>query len=184
MQWREIDGGKWPYRVSDQGNVQVLKNETWIDLSQFLHAGQAQVHLRGKDGVKRNISVARLVAGAFIGPVGPNKCVLHRNRIKMDNAVENLIVVPKGKENSLCNGGTRRRPVVKISPSGEVLGVYKSIKEAAEKNFVHKNVVMFRCQMKIKRPFSLTGYSFRYEDDDRRRENGSKRKGGRRQAGA
>lgn len=163
MQWREIDGGKWPYRVSDQGKVQVLKEGTWIDLSAFLHSGQAQVHLRGKDGIRYNTSVARLVAGAFIGTVGPGRCVLHRNRMKMDNRLENLIIVPKGKENSVCVGGTKRRSVLKISPSGKVLEVYGSIKEAAEKNHVHKNVVMSRCQGKIKRPFDFTGYSFRYE---------------------
>lgn len=184
MQWREIDGGKWPYRVSNQGHVQVLKEGEWIDVSIFLHSNQAQVQLRGKDGVKHNTSVARLVAGAFIGPVGPKKCVLHRNRMKMDNTVENLIIVPKGKENSLCKGGARRRPVEKISPTGEALGIYKSVKEAAEKNFVCINFVAQRCKMKIKRPFDFTGYSFRYEGDEWRKKNEPKRKGGRRQAGA
>lgn len=167
MAWREIEGGKWPYRVSDKGEVQVQKNGAWLPLKVWVHAGQPVVYLRGADGTKNCTAVTRLVARAFIGPIPDGYCVRHRDRIKLNNMVENLDIVPKGQANALCRG-TRRRPVFKIDRSHKVVEVYGTLKEAAEKNYVSRSTVLRRCQKKVMNPFKLTGYSFRYEEKTRK----------------
>lgn len=164
MAWREIAGGKWPYRVSDGGEVQVQKDGAWVPLKTRIHANQAQVYLRSADGKKRNIAVAPLVARAFIGPIPDGYCVRHRDRIKMNNKITNLEIVPKRQANALCHG-TRRRPVFKVDKYGRVLELYGTIKEAAEKNNFSRTAVLNRCQGRVRDPFRWADFSFRYEDN-------------------
>lgn len=164
MAWREIEGGKWTYRVSHRGEVQVLKNGSWLPLAVNLHENRATVKMRRKDGRRQEVAVALLVARAFIGPVEQGYCVRHKDRAKMNNHIDNLEIVPRGQANALCHG-TRRRPVFKIDKYGRVLELYSTIKEAAEKNNFSRTAVLNRCRGRVRDPFRWADFSFRYEDN-------------------
>ena len=56
----------------------------------------------------------------------------------------------------------KRIPVEKVDRDGNVIERYDSIKEAADKNYLSRICVMYRCQNKIKKPFTVNGCTFRY----------------------
>ena len=57
-----------------------------------------------------------------------------------------------------------RRPVVKITPAGEVVEAYPSARAAAKANHMSYQAVLDRCNGKVKKPFALDGYDYRFED--------------------
>lgn len=98
-------------------------------------------------------------------PPRPEGYVLaHKNGCAGDCAVENLHYITRhelGKQ----SGGNGRKSVEKISKTGEVLDLYKSLTEAAEKSYVSRGTVFKHCSGKVKNPFRLMDFTFRYEDE-------------------
>lgn len=85
-EWREVPGYEGLYEVSDLGRVRrngkILKpyKDTWGYLSVSL----------SKNGIRRVVSVHRLVAYAFIPNPNNYPQINHRDENKTNNAVENL----------------------------------------------------------------------------------------------
>lgn len=85
--WKDIAGYEGRYQVSDMGRV---RNKTGRILSPAKNSRGYQRVLLCKDGKKKNHSVHRLVALAFV-PIGREGLeVNHINGIKTDNRAENL----------------------------------------------------------------------------------------------
>ena len=57
----------------------------------------------------------------------------------------------------------RRKCVVKVSKSGEEVEIYRSAREAAKQNNMSYQTVLDRCHNKVKKPFALDGYTYRFE---------------------
>ena len=107
--WKEIDG--WPhYDISNFGNVRTWKlmgskGKTFRDVPLLLKPapnskGYLNVRL-GNNGLSKTLTVARLVASAFIGKhPDPKITVDHINNVKTDNRAENLQYLSV-KENTL-----------------------------------------------------------------------------------
>lgn len=88
--WKDIQGYKGYYQVSNLGNVRSMnsnnrrnlvfwknnKGYLWVDLS--------------VNNKKRHYAVHRLVANTFLENKNNFPCVNHKNEIKTDNNVENL----------------------------------------------------------------------------------------------
>lgn len=92
-EWRDIPGYEGLYQVSDHGNVRSLnyKKQGVVGLLYLKRhpKGYRQVEL-SKDGIKRMMTVHRLVALTFIP--NPNECAVvnHLNEDKADNRKTNL----------------------------------------------------------------------------------------------
>lgn len=91
--WRPVVGFEGYYSVSDQGRVRREKSVTFGKLGHILATpdrgnGYLVVSLC-RDGRKRNESVHRVVAAAFIGPADGQE-VNHINGVKSDNRLVNL----------------------------------------------------------------------------------------------
>jgi len=111
--------------------------------------GYRKVSLQ-KDKDKRTFRVNRLVASAYI----PNPCnkpmVNHKNEIKDDDNASNLEWVT-GYENWLHSNPDKEISVVKIcKDTGDVLGTYCSLMEAARDNNINQgnitNCLKGRCK--------------------------------------
>ena len=90
-QWRDIDGYDGAYQVSDLGRVRSRKSGEWRVMSASKNRkGYLRLDL-SRDGKRKNASVHRLVAQAFIHNDDESKTQInHRNEVKSDNRVSNL----------------------------------------------------------------------------------------------
>ena len=169
--WKLINGYRWPYRIDENANIEVSKKPgQWRRLKVYMDygAGGAKyghrliAHLRCLDNKSRKITVKRLMANAFLGGVPEGYCVMMRNGMQGDCELSNLFFMPINEAKRL-GGGRLTKTVEKLDRDGNVVEVYKRITEAARKNFMSENAIYRRCRGKIKDPYSLDGYDYRYE---------------------
>lgn len=160
MRYAMIEGLKFPYRIGENGVVESCRNGRWVPVAAHAQGHRsAVVRLQGME--KRvTIPVTRLMANAFMGGVPKGYGVFHKNRAKLDNELENLELRPLKS----CGGVTSNKPVLKIDRKGNIVEIYRSAKEAAKKNHMSASAMYERCEGKIKDPFRLDGYGYRYED--------------------
>ena len=159
--WRLIEGYKFPYRISDEGVVEVYKGK-WLPIKPCISWNRAHVRMRTKNGKQTKIPMVRLMADAFMGGVKPGHGIRHKDRSKLGNALHNLEQVPLNKCGEFGNQAPRK-PIVKIDRDGNDVEIYKSVKEAATANFITHMTVTRRCKGEVKNPFDLIGYSFKYD---------------------
>lgn len=86
--WKDVKGFEGLYRVSNKGNVFIVKKGRNQKLL-LVKKGYLLCDLY-KSGVKKRISVHRLVATHFLDKQLDKNQVNHKNGIKTDNRVENL----------------------------------------------------------------------------------------------
>ena len=99
-EWRDVVGYEGFYIVSNRGNVQrtrFYKNRDRLYVNMIPDmSGKGYPRLTlSKPGLKRKVSVHRLVVEAFIGPVPNDMEINHINGIPADSRVENLEIVTK-----------------------------------------------------------------------------------------
>ena len=165
MVWKLIEGYAYPYRISDEGEAQKqLENGTWKTIRPYYYNGQYRVHLRRLDGTVARPSVSGLVADHFMGGTPPGMCRVHKNGMKTDNAVENIIFMTRQQMGSYSRPGNAT-PVVKVNKRGQVVGMYSSQVEAAEANFISQQAVSRRCNGLVRHPYRLDGHNYMFEDD-------------------
>lgn len=102
------------------------------------------------------------MANAFLGGQVEGKSIVHKNGAKLDNSIWNLKMASRS-DTSRLSGSPKRRPVEMIDREGNVIELYRSQAAAAKANYISKNSVSIRCLNRLKDPFRLTGYTFRYE---------------------
>lgn len=170
--WKNIDGYFWPYRIDDEANIEWLnpKNGKWIRLKPVIEQkkkgngvyGRLAVWMKRKDGRFKRVYVKSLVIDAFFGGKKEGVVYSFKNGFFQDCSIYNLYPTTQTKVNERYGGGLRKS-VEKIDKYGNVLDLYASVTEAAEANYVSRTFVINRCRKKVKNPFSLTDFSFRYE---------------------
>ena len=150
-----------PYRVSDEGVVQRWNGKDWITLRPYIAGDRACVCFYREDKTRKSCSVSRLVVDAFMGGVKEDERIIHVNRSKFDNAVENLRKVPIAQCSQMRDAP--RKVVAKISPAGIVLQLYPTIGAAARDNHWSDKRISDHCHGRVKKPF-VYGYSFRFDE--------------------
>ena len=162
--WVDIPGYRWPYRINDEGTVEKqLPNGTWEKLNPYLSGrNRACVKMRTAENKKVDVPVVWLMADAFMQGRIPGTCIVHKNGSKLDCSLSNLQYMTRAQCGKL-SGPNRRRAVLKVDKSGEVVAIYRSVTEAANKNYLSKTAVWHRCIGKVKNPYDLDGYTYKYE---------------------
>jgi hypothetical protein len=88
--WKPIRSYEDVYFVSDDGILaRCFKNGKTTVVAQAINRGYKRVCL-SKNNVRRNFSVHRLVAQAFIRNPSKKPCINHKDGNKFNNAVQNL----------------------------------------------------------------------------------------------
>ena len=124
MRYKSIEGYKYPYRVSDEGDVErqwpngkwkKLKPYEFFAVEQHTAAGIAiPNHREFCAGLVHQLHGAP-VADAFLGGTPPGALRVHKNGMQQDNAVENIIFLTRSASPSEPPAPARRRmvPMVK-----------------------------------------------------------------------
>lgn len=158
--WVDIPGYKFRYRINEDGIVQKLDGKQWVTLKYSTNK-RAEVRLLTVDGKREHVPVVRLMAQAFLGGYRRGMTIVHKNRAKADNSLDNLKIVTQSEASAMADA--KRKPVEMVDRSGNVIEVYRSGKAASEANYVSKSAVSERCRNNRKDPYQLTGYTFRFE---------------------
>ena len=165
--WKKIviNGFETNYSVNDKGEVK--NNNTNKLLSPRIQQGYKHVTIY-LDKKPKSCRVHRLVATAFIPNLENKPYVNHKNGIRSDNRVENLEwVTPSENTQHAVNTGlfkpTRERAVVQYALSGEKLGIYSSISEAARETNSLVEKIVNCCQFVRK---THNNFQWRYKEDE------------------
>lgn len=142
-EWRDIKGYEGKYQVSNLGNVRSLDRvQVYSNGRVHTYKGQqlklisdGKGYLYVSLGKHNNKSVHRLVAETFLPNPDNLPEVNHKDENGENNCVDNLEWCSKSYN---INYGTRnqrcyeafRKPVLQLSPSGEVIKEWDSISEA------------------------------------------------------
>lgn len=175
--WKMIDGYKWPYRINEDARIQKYSDDGWVDIRPSLYRGRSRavVKMRLPDGTQKEVPVVWLMADAFMGGRRPGYAIVHKDGAKLNSCLWNLeFRSMSGAATMSCKN--RRRPVLKIDREGNIVEIYKSLREASEKEYVNKNSVMARCFNRVQNPYDLTGYTYQYEDLYYQKKRGRKKK--------
>ena len=106
--WKDIDGYDGHYQVSNFGRVRSdrgVRANGWYELRpsiSSLDLARVTLYKNGKPGP---VSIARLVAAAFIQSDLKGMLVMHRDADPMNNHCDNLFIVPKKRptyERTIC----------------------------------------------------------------------------------
>ena len=170
--WKTIDGYFYNYRINELANIEreVAPNE-WRPLKPFLQRENGRPNCRSRlcvrfkttDGKWKNVIVKNLMVDAFFGGRKPGEVYIHRNGSVQDCTVYNLV---KGTQKDVGErtGGASRRSVEKVDKYGQVVALYPSTLEAAKANYMSRKAIWMRCTNKVRDPFKLNGYTYRYEE--------------------
>lgn len=163
MVYKQIEGYKFPYRISDTGIVEKqLSNGTWVALSPYVNHSSVWVRLARKVGCSRRVRIASLMRDYFMGGKRDGMRVMRKSSCITDCSLANLTWATV-KCVAKSTGGSNKRSIEKIDKEGNVIDLYASVKEAAISNYVSPMTIIRRCQGRIKYPFDLLGCNFRYE---------------------
>lgn len=172
--WRDIPGYDGKYQINRIGEVR-RKYESGLvrDMSSYKKSGkqfrQRQFVKLTKNGKgSKDVSVLQIMAKTWFRQQDENKVPYHKNHIVTDNRVENIGFIDRsklGKETGHMSG--KRKTVFKVNRAGEDVEVYRSAREAARKNNMSYQTVLDRCNGKVKNPYALDGYTYRFEETGR-----------------
>lgn len=153
--WRDVPGYEGLYKVSDQGEVKSLRSGCMVAVIRGQYVNLS------REGKMEKVKMCYLVARAFVRNEEMRPYVVHVNGDRRDHRAENLVWSEKPDE--IVRGrraGRSRRAVVCYSESGELVGRWGSLTEAAEAVGVARQGIMRVCNGKGKR---CGGYIWRYE---------------------
>lgn len=164
-QWKLIEGTwKWPYRISDQGDVQKqLPSGRWRDLKPYMYSGQLRIQMWIDDVSWKRVQISKLVADAFMGGTPPGMLRIHKNSMRHDNAIENIAFMTRAEAAKRCRPGNRKA-VAKVNANGEVVAIYDSTAEAARKNYISQAAISKQCRGDVKNPYSWDGFNYVFAD--------------------
>lgn len=147
-EWRNIKGYEGLYEVSNQGRIRSLvRKVTYKDGRVYFYKSKVLKPSKDrygyyfvnlcKEGKRTPKSIHRLIAEAFIPNPENKRDIDHINTIRTDNRIENLRWATRSENclNPITNerqkNSQHSTPVAQYSLEGELIAVYRSIKEAA-----------------------------------------------------
>lgn len=167
--WRLIKGYYYPYRINEDGKVEVQRNNKWYPVSPYVWRrkdcmyGDLMIHMRRADGGRTHKRVKHLMAQAFYGKSGPGVMVSLKNGAITDCSLTNIEFTDRKKAAERAGRASFRTSIEKVDRDGNVVALYSSMAEAARENFVSRKSIWMRCKGKVKNPYDLDGYDYRYE---------------------
>lgn len=143
--------------VYDNGKRRIL-NECYV---KTLHGWVTGVTM--SDGTYRKFQTISLVARTWLGTHDSSWQAIHKNGVLSDHRIENIKYVKRSEIGKIASV-KKRKSVFKINSDGEVVEIYKSARECADKNHFCYASIKRRCNGDFKNPIASDGYAYVYED--------------------
>ncbi len=166
--WKDIKGYEGIYQVSNTGKIKSIKRN--IILKNIIHHYGYLIVQLNKNGVGKDFSVHRLVAGAFIPNTDNLPQVNHKDENKLNNNVENLEWCTAGYN---TNYGTRNKrvskkmtngklskPVLQYDMNGNLIKEWPSCMEVQRKTGFSQTLISEVCNGKYKQGY---GYIWKFK---------------------
>lgn len=170
MIWRDIPGFDGKYQVSRVGEVRHIWPSGHISpVKPFLkrngrhNSRRMHLHLR-MDGRDITTTLLSVMVKTWLWPAPEGKTWHLKNGFQYDVSLENIGLIDIGDLGRKTGGRSMRRAVEMVDADGNVAALYVSAREAARANNMSVDCVTHRCEGRIKRPFALNGYTFRWEE--------------------
>lgn len=142
MRYKDTD-----YFVSDQGRAKrVFKNGRESEVGWYRGRGtnpQVMVKI-----YRDEIPMKTMVYETFVGTLPEGYCIAHRNGLKRDNSLYNLIAISSTNLGKRTGRLSRSQKVIDVS-TGKI---YRSAREAGRKTFCSYQMVNDICNNKRKKP--------------------------------
>lgn len=152
--WKDIPDYEGIYQVSNKGNVKSLSrvlifsdgrvyrfSEKILKISPVGEGKYPTIHLY-RDGVRKTLSIHKIVAQVFIPNPENKKTVNHKNGNKFDNRVENLewMTYQENNNHAICNGLNKGTPYGVLSKltrlnEDQILELYGNWKSKTQGKF-------------------------------------------------
>jgi len=162
--WKTIEGSDGQYQVSNYGRVKRIYKRTEQFRMPYQRRGEGclfvKAKYKGKSGDQR---VSTMVAAHFVGPPKEGMVVWHKNGIVTDDFAGNLkYVTPTflGKKTAFK---AKSKPVTQLDiDTGEIIGEYRSAREAGRECFLSYQAILDNCNHKTK---SSGGFVFMFTEE-------------------
>ena len=171
--WKNIKGYEGLYQVSNTGRVKSLGNRKTrkekLKSTRNDTNGYEKVDLC-KNGKIKTFYIHRLVAQAFIPNTNKFKEINHKDENSSNNKVENLewctrrYNVNYGSRNKKASDtqmGNKGKVIKQFNINGDVLGIWKSMRQASKELNINVGNISNCCNNKIK---TAGGYKWAFLD--------------------
>jgi hypothetical protein len=162
--WKVINGSDGKFVVSNYGRFKrIYKNKTSF-LLPFLKKKTGYMEVKVTyNGAYKSYKVANLVGIHFVGKPKPGQVLRHKNGIKTDDFAGNLEYIQKSVLGKSTGPLSKSKPVIQLDKDSlEVLGEFRSAREAGRKCYLSYQAVLDNCNHKSK---SSGGYLFMFTDE-------------------
>lgn len=156
--WENISGYENQYQVSNYGRIKSLKKNKPYIMSPILGRTQDYYSIGlTQNGIKKQYSIDRLVAEAFIPNPNNYPEVNHKDENTKNNYVDNLEWVTHS-QNVKHSAHKQSHPVAQYNENLELIAKYESVAEASRQTgFARTNIAS-----SIKRNGKCHGYIWKY----------------------
>lgn len=176
-EWRDIPGYDGWYQASDWGRIRSFRCGGHKDYRRktpkILNThprtvGEftiVTVNVRKNGERSKDVPVARLIAITWLGGIPKGKRAYHKDGNPLNNRRWNIeIKAPFLEYNK--NNPSKRKPVLKIDLTLEVLDCYKSARQAGRENGLGHRVILDYCNLlRQKTIIAPDGYIYAWDDD-------------------
>lgn len=172
--WRKIPGYGGAYEISWDGDVrtwrwrgtQFSKEPRYLSPYMRKQGRMSRarfVKLTDENGKAREVKVMSLMVMVWMGGPRQGMVPYHKNGDLNDNSANNIGFTTRKKLGQKTGSASCRMPVAKVTPSGDIVALYPSAREAARANHMSYQTVLDRCHGKVKKPFALDGTTYIFD---------------------
>ncbi len=162
--WRPVIGSDGKFLISNYGRFKrIYKNKTSFLLPYIKKkTGYLQIKLT-YNNIYKTYKVSNLVGIHFVGIPRPGEVLRHKNGIKTDDFAGNLEYVSKQNLGKKTGYKSKSKPVIQFNKDTmELLGEFRSAREAGRKCFLSYQAVLDNCNHKSK---TSGGYIFMFAEE-------------------
>lgn len=170
--WRDVPGTGGKYQCSKNGEVRrVLKHGRTSPLRPYLlcrscHPKNRRQHVHLTVNSKSQIvTLMSVIVRTWLPPAPEGMVYHHANGNTHDWRLSNIQLIDRRELGKKTGGRATHRCVEKIDRDGNIVELYTSARAAAKAENMSHESIRQRCNGKIKAPYALTGYTYRWEKE-------------------